>query len=164
MTQTIQTHFRATYHYELPPELIHSIPLSGGGTILERLSLLSSLLVPSHSLVSQASHIFITTHSQGTPVSLLLLSSLIESGVIKPNQQRVTVLAMAGISHGPWPWLKTNLVMKYIEQDAGRELFEMCDSNSQIGRAYTQAIEYVLSRGVRMVACGSWFDQVVPVS
>ncbi|KAJ1969452.1 hypothetical protein IWQ62_000619 [Dispira parvispora] len=111
----------------------------------------------------QADTIFIATHSQGTPVSALLFDRLITEGLVNPNRQRVGMLAMAGISHGPFPHLKDNLVVKYFEAEAARELFTLADGKSAVSRRYQSAISRVLDRGVKVVTVGSMVDQVVPL-
>ncbi|KAJ1660342.1 hypothetical protein IWQ61_000712 [Dispira simplex] len=111
----------------------------------------------------QADTILIATHSQGTPVSALLLDRLIAEGLVNPNRQRVGMLAMAGISHGPFPYLKDNLVVKYFEAEAARELFTLADGLSAVSRRYQSAMSRVLDRGVKVVTVGSMVDQVVPL-
>lgn len=129
-----------------------------------RVEILSRQLVEHHDKIASADCVFFATHSQGTPVSFLLFSQLISGGVIDAKAQRTGILAMAGISHGPFPQLKGNLVLKYLEQDPARELFDFCDSDSEQSQQFLNAVKHVLTSGGRVVACGSWFDQVVPVS
>lgn len=80
-----------------------------------------------------------------------------------PTRQRVCIMAMAGITHGPFPPLKHSVVVKYFEADAARQLFSFNDSSSQISVATAAAIRSVLDAGVRVFAVGSWYDQVVPL-
>lgn len=97
----------------------------------------------------RADAIFITTHSQGCPVSTLLLDRLIQEGHINKatnvsmspmipgvidssmphtKPQRVCLLGMCGVHHGPLRWLhNSNVVNPYItyfESPAARELFD----------------------------------------
>jgi hypothetical protein len=62
--------------------------------------------------IASADVILWTTHSQGTPVSTILLRRLIEDEIIHIKRQPICMLAMAGISHGPFPSLKGNILVK----------------------------------------------------
>jgi hypothetical protein len=68
-----------------------------------------------------------------------------------------------GIVHGPFPNLRSSVVVKYIESDPARELFSYNDGGSSSSRSFQQALYYILEAGVRFVGCGSWYDQVVPL-
>ncbi|OMJ19887.1 hypothetical protein AYI70_g4449 [Smittium culicis] len=113
-------------------------------------------------LISEADTVLVVTHSQGTPVSVLVLDRLIELGIVKPRKQRVGMLAMAGINHGPFPGLKDNVVIKYIEHDAARELFHFNDPTNDLVMVYISALGAILQKGVRLVCVASWVDEVVP--
>lgn len=101
----------------------------------------------------EVDHIYIVAHSQGAPVAILLLDRLIQSGLVsiskndigspdKPpgpklfsstpenggKSQKVTILSMAGILHGPFPQLGKSLFVQYIEAESSRELFELNDT------------------------------------
>ncbi|KAJ1534835.1 hypothetical protein HK096_003332 [Nowakowskiella sp. JEL0078] len=107
--------------------------------------------------------VIFASHSQGTPVTTMLVSRLLDVGILNPMCQRVGILAMAGISHGPFPNLKHNLIVKYFEADAARELFEFNNTETKIAKKYSENMSAVLEAGVKVVAVGSWFDQVVPL-
>jgi hypothetical protein len=80
-----------------------------------------------------------------------------------PRMQRIGILAMAGISHGPFPFLKGNLIVRWFEADAAQELFEFMDSESHISKRYREALRTVLTSGVRFTVVASLEDQVVPL-
>ncbi|KAI7833880.1 hypothetical protein BX661DRAFT_177716 [Kickxella alabastrina] len=109
-------------------------------------------------ILKAADTVFVVTHSQGTPVSAMLLERLIELAIVDTGRQRVGMLAMAGISHGPFPYLKDNLVIRYLESEAARELFELMDPAPIKASATT-----ILHKGVRLICTGSWVDEVVPL-
>ncbi|KAJ2489727.1 hypothetical protein IWW37_003784 [Coemansia sp. RSA 2050] len=113
--------------------------------------------------LNAADTIFVVTHSQGTPVSAMLIERLIELELLEPRRQRIAMLAMAGISHGPLPYLKDNVVIKYIESEAARELFELMDPSSPQSQRYVGALSTILHKGVRLICIGSWVDEVVPL-
>ncbi|KAJ2473082.1 hypothetical protein GGI02_001133 [Coemansia sp. RSA 2322] len=110
-----------------------------------------------------ADTVFVVTHSQGAPVSAMLIERMIELELIDPHRQRVGMLAMAGISHGPLPYLKDNVVIRYIESEAARELFELMDPSSPQSQRYVGALSTILHKGVRLICIGSWVDEVVPL-
>jgi hypothetical protein len=111
----------------------------------------------------RADAIFIATHSQGCPVSTLLLDKLIQEGHIsnatnipvsplvpgviesplpRTKAQRVCLLGMCGVHHGPLRWLhNSNVVNPYItyfESPAARELFDfqVCIASNSFLRVY----------------------------
>ncbi|CAJ0917385.1 18407_t:CDS:10 [Entrophospora sp. SA101] len=157
----------------LPEKAITCIPLEGEGTIEKREEILHQNLLNNKTWVealSLADVIFVTTHSQGTPVSTILLAKLINERRINPKRQRVCMLAMAGISHGPFPYLKESYIMKYIvgagrgpESDAARELFEFMHPDSGVAIKYRNSLKLITNDGVKIVYVGSMDDQVVPL-
>ncbi|KAI9141036.1 hypothetical protein BKA69DRAFT_1028899 [Paraphysoderma sedebokerense] len=183
MEKAIQEFVKSHYQYSIPPECLTCMPLEGEGRIEHRVDRLfqqlidptcsappvdSNIIYPSEKSYWQhkletAKTVFIATHSQGTPVSILLLSKLLTLGLVDPKKQKICVLAQAGISHGPFPYLKTNFIVKYFEADAARELFEFNDCNSSIAQLYHSAIQKILQAGVKVVLLSSWLDQVVPL-
>ncbi|KAI8344310.1 hypothetical protein BC941DRAFT_458378 [Chlamydoabsidia padenii] len=143
---------------------ITSIPLEGEGKVEDRVNKLYANLIH-HSewleAVSMADVILWATHSQGTPVSAMLMHRLLERGHIHTHRQSVGMLAMAGISHGPFPVLKGSLI--YFEADAARELFEFMDSESDISKKFRTSLTYIMQRGIKLTLVGSMQDQVVPL-
>ncbi|KAI9005855.1 hypothetical protein CLU79DRAFT_780720 [Phycomyces nitens] len=166
MSTAAKLYFQAEHNVQLPDSAITCVPLEGEGKVEDRVNkLYGSLLANSVWLdaVSSADVILWATHSQGTPVSVMLLQRLLERGHIHVHRQSVCLLAMAGISHGPFPALKGSLIVKYFEADPARELFEFMDSNSSISQKFREAQAHVLKSGIKMVLVGSMQDQVVPL-
>ncbi|KAJ1887579.1 hypothetical protein LPJ66_009038, partial [Kickxella alabastrina] len=128
---------------------------------------MADALMPKRSMRAEilkaADTVFVVTHSQGTPVSAMLLERLIELAIVDTGRQRVGMLAMAGISHGPFPYLKDNLVIRYLESEAARELFELMDPSSYQSQRYVASLSTILHKGVRLICTGSWVDEVVPL-
>ncbi|KAI8063682.1 uncharacterized protein B0P05DRAFT_555252 [Gilbertella persicaria] len=139
---------------------ITSIPLVWEGKVLERVEKLFSQVLEWRETIQSADLILWATHSQGTPVSTILLQRMIQDRLVT---QPVCMLAMAGISHGPFPSLKGSLLVKYFEADAARELFEFMHSDSPISVTYREAMAYNLQHHVKVVLVGSMQDQVVPL-
>ncbi|KAG0315681.1 hypothetical protein BG000_005112 [Podila horticola] len=159
------------HNVELSPEDITLIPLEGEGKVLDRVDILYNNLVrnPTWRHATQnADLVLVATHSQGTPTSIMLVARLIQEGLLRvdlndPRMQRIGVLTMAGISHGPFPFLKGNLIVRWFEAEAAGELFEFMDSESTIARRYREGLKVVLSSGVRLTCVASLEDQVVPL-
>ncbi|KAJ1502750.1 hypothetical protein HMI55_002758, partial [Coelomomyces lativittatus] len=84
-------------------------------------------------------------------------------GIINLKRQHLVILSQAGISHGPFPGLRSHLILKYLEADAARELFDFNSSNSDISERYYSACEKILGFGGKLVLVSSWLDQVVPL-
>ncbi|KAF9581295.1 hypothetical protein BGW38_001738, partial [Lunasporangiospora selenospora] len=160
-----------THNVELNDEDITCIPLEGEGKVLKRVEILYQNLVRNErwrTAVHEADLVLVATHSQGTPTSTLLVSRLIDEGILRvheddPSMQRIGILAMAGISHGPFPFLKGNLIVRWFEAEAAHELFEFMDSESEIATKYRDALRNVLTSGVRFTCVASLEDQVVPL-
>ncbi|KAJ6604479.1 hypothetical protein DFH09DRAFT_1122837 [Mycena vulgaris] len=142
--------------------------------------------------VRAADVIFVATHSQGSVVSTHLLDRLIRDGHIRtggpdvskdpsspstasstsaspppPPPQRVCCLALCGIHLGPLRYLSSSsLVLPYIqyfENAAAKELFEFQNTESDVSKAYVNALRNVVDNGIKMVYVASLNDQVVPI-
>lgn len=175
---------------------ITSIPLSNGGQIKQR-TRQSFDLIKSNSVyfeaLKSADIVLVAAHSQGTIVATLVLNQLIQDGILSLNRQRIGALYMAGIGHGPLVSLKRNLVVRYVEKDAARELFQFCRANwdvadieydpqeiqvegdensllaadsslsNDVVREYWNSMKTILEQGVRITCVGSFSDPVVPL-
>lgn len=118
MTAAVKKYFENTHEITMPDESIVNIPLQWEGKVLERVEKLYSLIESDYKkVIEEADIVLWATHSQGTPVSAILLRKLIEEGIIQVNKQPICMLAMAGISHGPFPSLKGNLLVKVIRAE-----------------------------------------------
>jgi hypothetical protein len=115
MEKGLKQYFYSTHGISIPDDAIISIPLEGEGKVEDRVQRLYDALVDSSiwlDAISSADVILWATHSQGTPVSSLLLKRLLQEGHIHMHRQQCCMLAMAGISQGPFPSLKGNLIVK----------------------------------------------------
>ncbi|CAG8732656.1 15242_t:CDS:2, partial [Acaulospora colombiana] len=160
--------YLSQHNISLPSDAITCIPLEGEGTIDARVKLLFKNLTYNKTwceALSLADVVFVATHSQGTPVSTILLSRLIQERLVFPNRQRICMLAMAGISHGPFPYLlKHHLVTYFVgASDAARELFEFMDTESMVSKRYHESLNVVIKSGVKIVYVASLDDQAVPL-
>ncbi|KAJ3192392.1 hypothetical protein HK101_006629 [Irineochytrium annulatum] len=166
MAEACRRFFLRRYGITLRADAVTLMPLEGEGKVEERVDLLYRQLVdPKRGWLPKlrsADLILVAAHSQGTPVSVMLWARLVKEGIVDLGRQRAAILAMAGISHGPFPPIRSNLIVKYFEADAARELFEFNDWGSGIAKRYQEAMQVVLGSGTKVVAVGSWYDQVVP--
>ncbi|GAB7357924.1 hypothetical protein MBLNU230_g0091t1 [Neophaeotheca triangularis] len=148
-----------TWADERQPEVkdleIEKVALEGEGYIADRVSTLWKLLLNWLSHLRQADFILVACHSQGVPVSCMLVAKLIQLGCLSPNV-RVGICAMAGINLGPFPEYKSRLF-----GGSALELFDFGDSSSKVSKAYTESLELCLRHGVRVTFVGSLDDQLV---
>lgn len=115
MEKGLKQYFYSTHGISIPDDSITIIPLEGEGKVEDRVQRLYDALLDSSlwlDAISSADVILWATHSQGTPVSSLLLKRLLQEGHIHMHRQQCCMLAMAGISQGPFPSLKGNLIVK----------------------------------------------------
>ncbi|RKP22361.1 hypothetical protein SYNPS1DRAFT_20172 [Syncephalis pseudoplumigaleata] len=168
MEKAVRQFLYETHQVQLPADAVTLMPLNGEGKVQHRVEkLYATLMAPERAAwraaLSEADCVFVTTHSQGTPVSTMLLARLLREGIVRTHRQRVCMLAMAGISHGPFPFLKDNVVVRYVEADAARELFHFMDAERDVSVRYRNDMHTVLKQGVKVVCVGSMADQVVPL-
>ncbi|PLB47309.1 hypothetical protein P170DRAFT_438998 [Aspergillus steynii IBT 23096] len=133
---------------------IEKIALEGEGRIFERVDLLWKLLLNWMEEIRNADFILFACHSQGVPVTLMLVAKLISFGCI--NAARVGVCAMAGVNMGPFSEYRS----RWISGSAG-ELFEFALPYSQVSKDYEAALKTSLDFGVRISYIGSIDDQLV---
>ena len=133
---------------------IEKIALEGEGKIAERLEVLWELLLNWMEDIRKADFIMIACHSQGVPVTMMLISKLIAFGCV--SNARIGVCAMAGVNLGPFGDYKS----RWISGTAG-ELFDFAQADSQVSKTYETALSSALRFGVRILYVGSIDDQLV---
>lgn len=133
---------------------IEQIALEGEGFIAERVNSLWKLLLNWIEHIKAADFILVACHSQGVPVSMMLVAKLIQFGCV--NATRIGVCAMAGVNMGPFIEYKT----KYFGPTAA-ELFEFSNPKSLVSQMYLASLDEVLRFGVRILYVGSIDDQLV---
>ncbi|KAL2164311.1 hypothetical protein VTH06DRAFT_3527 [Thermothelomyces fergusii] len=137
---------------------IEKVALEGEGKIGERVENLWKLLLNWIDLIRKADLVMIACHSQGVPVSIMLLAKLIELGAI--GSARVGVCAMAGVSLGPFPDYRTSMG---ILMGSAAELWEFADPKSEVSKRLEASLRVVLNHGARVTYIGSIDDQLVPL-
>ncbi|KAJ5279440.1 hypothetical protein N7478_004812 [Penicillium angulare] len=133
---------------------IDKISLEGEGRIAERVDLLWKLLLNWMEEIRKADFILVACHSQGVPVSIMLVAKLISFGCV--NASRVGVCAMAGVNMGPFSSYRS----RWISGSAG-ELFDFELPSSKVSKDYEAALKCALDFGVRISYVGSIDDQLV---
>ncbi|KAI1824395.1 hypothetical protein F4861DRAFT_506074 [Xylaria intraflava] len=138
---------------------IEKVALVGEGKIADRVDNLWKLLLSWIEHIKNADLIMLACHSQGVPVSIMLLAQLIDLGVI--TNSRVGLCAMAGVSLGPFPdYNKSGMGML---MGSVAELWQFADPESEISKRYEHALKTVVDHGVRITYVGSIDDQLVPL-
>ncbi|KAF4980474.1 hypothetical protein FZEAL_3519 [Fusarium zealandicum] len=135
---------------------IEKVALEGEGKIRDRVENLWRLMLNWIDHVRSADLILIACHSQGVPVSIMLLEKLIDLGII--TNAKVGVCAMAGVGLGPFPDYKSGLLM-----GSAAELWEFGNPESDNSERFEAALRRVLDYGVRISFIGSIDDQLVPM-
>ncbi|CEP15927.1 hypothetical protein [Parasitella parasitica] len=155
MAAGIKLYFESEHQVTLPDDAITLVPLQGEGKVEDRVNQLYTKLIDNSKwleAVSSADVVLWATHSQGTPVSIMLLQRFAYlhqlSWIVKFDITSLTSLSFS---------------RQYFEADAARELFEFMDSNSPISVKFHQSLAYVLKCGTKVVLTGSMQDQVVPL-
>lgn len=134
---------------------IEQIALEGEGLIADRVHTLWKLLLNWLSHLRKADLILVACHSQGVPVSVMLVAKLIELGCLGSNV-RIGICAMAGVNLGPFIDFKS----KFFGGSAA-ELFEFASPDSAVSREYAGSLDIILRHGVRVTYIGSLDDQLV---
>ncbi|KAK5629780.1 hypothetical protein RRF57_005495 [Xylaria bambusicola] len=137
---------------------IEKVALEGEGKIADRVNNLWKLLLNWIEHIKNADLIMLACHSQGVPVSIMLLAKLIDLGVI--TNSRIGVCAMAGVSLGPFPDYKSGMGML---MGSAAELWQFADPESEISKRYEHALKTVVNYGARITYIGSIDDQLVPL-
>ncbi|KAH6660781.1 hypothetical protein BKA67DRAFT_509001 [Truncatella angustata] len=137
---------------------IEKVALEGEGRIADRVDNLWKLLLNWIEHIRKADLILVACHSQGVPVGLMLVSKLIDLGII--TTARIGVCAMAGVSLGPFPDYKSGMGML---MGSAAELWQFADPSSEISQRLEHAMKTVLEHGGRVTYVGSIDDQLVPL-
>ncbi|PNP37719.1 hypothetical protein TGAMA5MH_10392 [Trichoderma gamsii] len=135
---------------------IEKVALEGEGRINDRVANLWKLLLNWIEPIRQADLVIIACHSQGVPVSIMLLEKLIDLGVL--TDTRIGVCAMAGVALGPFPDYKSSILM-----GAAAELWEFGDPHSNNSKRFEACLKRVVDFGARVTFVGSIDDQLVPM-
>lgn len=133
---------------------IEKIALEGEGRITERVNLLWKLLLNWMKEIRKADFVMFACHSQGVPVTIMLVAKLIQFGCL--DAKRVGICAMAGVNLGPFPDYRS----RWISGSAG-ELFDFALPFSKVSKEYEAALKCALNFGVRISYIGSIDDQLV---
>lgn len=135
---------------------IEKVALEGEGKIRDRVDNLWKLMLNWIDHIRSADLVLIACHSQGVPVSIMLLEKLIDLGVI--TNAKVGVCAMAGVALGPFPDYKSGLLM-----GSAAELWEFGNPESDNSKRFENALKHVVDYGARITFIGSIDDQLVPM-
>ncbi|VEU21724.1 DEKNAAC102261 [Brettanomyces naardenensis] len=144
---------------------IQKIALEKEGKIFDRVDFFYDILKRSAEDIKQADFIFVCAHSQGTPVAVMLMSKLLEYGVIDENK-RIGILGMAGINNGPFYGMEQSLFVRAystFENESMLELFQFQNFESLQSRKYLESIRNLVRHNAKITFAGSIDDQLVPL-
>lgn len=144
---------------------IQKIALEKEGKIFDRVDFFFDILKNSAEDIQKADFIFICAHSQGTPVSIMLISKLLEYGIIGKNKH-IAILGMAGINIGPFYGMDKSLFVRAysaIENESLLELFQFQNFESLQSRKYIDSLKNLVKNNVKVTFIGSIDDQLVPL-
>lgn len=144
---------------------IQKIALEKEGKIFDRVDFFFDILKNSINDIKKSDFIFICAHSQGTPVSVMLISKLLEYDIIDSNK-RVGILGMAGINLGPFYGMDKSFFVRAlskIENESLLELFQFQNFESLQSRKYIESIKNLVRHNVKITFVGSIDDQLVPL-
>lgn len=135
---------------------IEKVALEGEGRISDRVDNLWKLMLNWIDHIRNADLIVMACHSQGVPVSIMLLEKLIDLGII--TDAKIGVCAMAGVAMGPFPDYKSSILM-----GSAAELWDFGNPQSANSQRFEASLRRVLDYGARVTFIGSIDDQLVPM-
>jgi len=146
---------------------IQKIALEKEGKIFDRVEFFYQVMKKWEKDIQNADFIYIASHSQGCPVSILLLSRLIEDGIINLDiTKKISLLGMAGINNGPYYGVDQKLFVRAystIENDSLMELFQFQNFESIHSKEFLDSLKKIVSNNVKITFVGSINDQLVPL-
>ncbi|CEP64258.1 uncharacterized protein LALA0_S10e06084g [Lachancea lanzarotensis] len=165
------------------PVEISKIALEREGKVMDRVEFFLEVIKKWVDEMNKADFIYFVAHSQGCPVSIILLAKLIEEGILQLDQTTlvspesevatgtvkkkvVSILAMAGVNNGPFYGVDQTLFVRAystIENDSLRELFQFQNFDSFLARKYIQSLKIIIASNVKITFVGSINDQLVPL-
>ncbi|SMN17804.1 similar to Saccharomyces cerevisiae YML020W Putative protein of unknown function [Maudiozyma saulgeensis] len=168
------------------PIEISKISLEKEGEIFDRVDFFFDVMRRYSKEINNSDFIYFVSHSQGCPVTIILLARLIETGIINidnsklfnnqnsnlddinlfGNKKIISILGMAGINNGPFYGRDQTLLVKAyqtIAKDAMMELFELQKFDTIQTKKLVQSIKIIIANNVKLTLVGSINDQLVPL-
>lgn len=159
------------------PFEIDRISLEKEGEILDRVGFFFNVMKDFTAEIQEADFIYFVSHSQGCPVTIILLARLIEAGIIKlgdsgnentkqNGNKIISVLGMAGINNGPYYGADQTLIVRAytkIAKDSMMELFEFQKFDSIQSKELMQSLRIIFAKGIKLTLVASINDQLVPL-
>lgn len=163
------------------PIEISKIALEREGEVLDRVNFFFDVMKNWTKEINEADFIYFVAHSQGCPVTIILLARLFDAGIINldstkftegeevslvSNRKIISILAMAGINNGPFYGADQTLFVRAyqtIEKESLRELFQFQKFDSMLSKMLMRSIRIIIGSGVKITFVGSVNDQLVPL-
>lgn len=148
------------------PITVQKIALEREGRIFSRVEFFYEVLKKWQEDIASADYVYFAAHSQGCPVSIILLAKLIEDGIINAENKKVSMLLMAGINNGPFFGADQTLFVRAystIESGSLMELFQFQNFDSVHSRELLNSLKTVIKHNIKLTFVGSINDQLVPL-
>lgn len=161
---------------------ISKIALEKEGKIFERVDYFFDVMSKLAHEINEADIIYFVSHSQGSPVTIILLAKLLECGIINIDNSKffngpadykftsskkiISILCMAGINNGPFYGADQTLFVRAyqtIEKDSLRELFEFQKFDSLQSKQFIESLRTLIKNNAKITFVGSINDQLVPL-
>ncbi|QLQ78321.1 hypothetical protein HG537_0A05680 [Torulaspora globosa] len=169
------------FHKHGRPIEISKIALEREGEVLDRVNFFFDVMRNWIKEINEADFIYFVAHSQGCPVTIILLSQLIDAGIINLDNAKffqgeevplsrskkiISIVAMAGINNGPFYGADQTLFVRAyqtIEKESLRELFQFQKFDSMLSKMLMRSLRIIIGSGVKITFVGSINDQLVPL-
>lgn len=171
------------FHKLDTPVEIKKIALEKEGKIFDRVAFFFEVMKKWSDEINKADFVYFVAHSQGCPVTIILLAKLIEAGVIDLDmvstdpeapsalattrkKKIISVLAMAGVNNGPFYGVDQTLFVRAystIEDNSLKELFQFQNFNSLQSKKLVQSLRIIIGSNIKITFVGSINDQLVPL-
>ncbi|CCH61358.1 hypothetical protein TBLA_0E03040 [Henningerozyma blattae CBS 6284] len=163
------------------PIKVSKIALEREGKIFDRVDYFFEVMKSWIDEINKSDYIYFAAHSQGCPVTFMLLGRLIETGLLsldvlnyyeneeqpyKKTKKIISILAMNGINNGPFYGADQTLLvrsLRTIEQDSFMELFQFQNFESDNSKELLRTLKIVFDNDVKVTFVGTVNDQLVPL-
>ncbi|ODQ81092.1 hypothetical protein BABINDRAFT_160501 [Babjeviella inositovora NRRL Y-12698] len=166
--KAIVNYFHSHEGVDIENLVIQKIALEKEGKIFDRVDFFFNLMYKWRDDVLKADFIYIAAHSQGVPVTTILLGKLISLGFFEGSspKQKIGILGMAGINNGPFFGMDQALFVKLyktLENESLLELFEFQKMGTLQSAKLLESLKIVINYNVKICYVASLNDPLVPV-
>lgn len=179
---TIKNYFSDKKDYKIE---ISKIALEREGRVFDRVDYFYDIMKNYEKEMNEFDYIYFASHSQGCPVTFMLLSRLLNDKLLKLEtvnyyenedidendgykytKKIISVLCMNGINNGPFYGADQTLLvrsLRTIEHDHFMELFEFQNFESKHSIELLKSLKICYLNGIKVTYVGTINDQLVPL-